>query len=214
MNNGKVSHASFAVGVRANRSSPSMFDALSFWYEIRKPGSSFVYSAQKFLAEGGEHGETPWQTVCSGIFSELSARPEDPTSIEFRAADPRNGQAEPEPFLVHRSAGDPSKGAEWHDKYVYIVLIRPESDVNFRQDIKPEGPNERIGPPEYMEAGELWKLMAERGQAFHRAVLFRTIKRFAATSSAARERYSFILDNPLSQNLMRNRDGLIRFNND
>ena len=78
-----------------------------------------------------------------------------------------------------------------------------------------DAPDEILGVPEFVELSELWRRMYERGQPFHRAVLFNVmryfVKKYPAEISGA---YKRILSDPRCHNSMRSRGLPIRFNPD
>ncbi len=205
--NEKVGHASIVVPIRPGKMLGEI-EVLAFLYTKQKR-SGEVFTSWKFLTETGEAGESKWKTASNGVYREASAMPDDPNSLEFRALDVQDG--EPLPFLVSCVLGDPMKGVEWHDKCVFLIILNPSCLSNLRKAEKMDGPLERLGAPEFVEAGELWRRMLERGQPFHRAVLFRVISRLAR-NPAIFARYRSILENPLSQEAMKTRGELIHFN--
>jgi len=210
--NGKVSHGALMAVVQPGKM-PEEFEVIGQLYS-KRGRNGVIYTSWRFPFESGVEGETPHTTATNGMHQELSMTPDNPEKFEFTSPDIVSGQLEPNPFLVSRCAGDSEKGTEWHDKYVFVFRLLGKSRENLRTVEKQDGPDEIIGPPVFMEASVLWQKMSERGHPFHRAVLYRLIKRFACNNAAVRERYGFILDEPYSQELMKNREGPIRFDSD
>lgn len=221
--NGLVSHASLIVPIRPGLREGTI-EVMAFLYTKNK-SSGGSFTSWKFPMETGEPGETPWQTASNGVRDELSDKAEQdkllttPTDnanpLDFCSVDPIGSNSQPPPFLVSRFTGDPIKGYEWHDKYVYLIYLNPHTLSHLRKVVKNDGKGEILGVPEFVEIGMLWERMKERGQAFHRAVLFRTIVRFGSNQqSPYYAKYRSILEDPQSLNFLRNRDGLIRFNGD
>jgi hypothetical protein len=146
----------------------------------------------------------------NGTRLELSEAPDSQEGFELRSFGPMGDNGEPEPFLVSRSHGE--NGAEWHDKIVFLVRMNPDSVQHFRKEEKLDGPDEVLGVPEFVELSELWRRMCERGVPFHRAVLYRVIRYFVNRyPDNICPKYKGILRDPRSQDVMRGRDGFVRF---
>ena len=209
------SYASFPIIVRRGLG-PGEIQAVCFNYTKRTLVSGEVvksFTAVKFPAETGESGETPWGTALNGARLELSETPDSPEGFELRSFGPLGKDGEPEPFLVCRVPGE--KGVEWHDKIVFLVRMNSDSVRLFRKEEKPDGPDEVLGVPEFVELGELWRRMYERGVPFHRAILYRVIRYFVNRyPTDICSKYKGILGDPRSQDLLRGRDGLICFTGD
>ena len=210
-----TSYASTMVIVRKG-SKPWTVEAISFTYTKKtlEQGGGVVKSfmSNKFPTETGEKGETPWRTALSGARLELSETPDSPDGFELRSMGPMGENGEPEPFLVSRVPGDPDKGAEWHDKIVFLVQMNPDSVQYFRKKELEDGPDEVLGVPDFVELSELWRRMYERGQPFHRAVLYRVIQHFVDNYSCCiSPRYRAILEDPRSQGVMCSRGEPIQF---
>jgi hypothetical protein len=170
------------------------------------------YMSNKFPTETGETGETPWRTALSCVRLELLKVGGPPVPIDLRSMGPIGGGGEPEPFLASTVPGDPGK-ADWHDKVVYLVKIKPENIQHFRKEEKLDAPDEILGVPEFVELGELWRRMYERGQPFHRAILFHVMKYFVKTYPAGISgAYKRILSDPRCNDSMRSHGVPIRFN--
>jgi hypothetical protein len=209
-------HGSFSVIVRKGRVLGEV-EAVCFSYTKLTLVNNVVvksFTAIKFPVETGEAKESPWETALNGVRLELSETPDSPEGFELRSLGGRlSDGGEPEPFLVSRTAGE--NGMEWHDKIVFLVLMNPDSVRRFRRVEKPDGPDEMLGVPEFVELSELWRRMYERGQPFHRAVLFQVmkyfVKKYPAEISGA---YKRILSDPRCNDSMRSRGVPIRFNPD
>lgn len=168
------------------------------------------FTSWKFPIETGEEGETPWITASNGMFRELSSTPDSANGLVFHGLDILEGVKEPVPFITYRTPGDPYKGGGWHDKHVFLINLSEESDRFLRSISKWDGPQEMLSPPVFVEAAELWRRMLERGQPFHRAVLYKVIERFAR-DPAVYERYRGILNSAASLEAMKTRGDVIEF---
>jgi len=169
------------------------------------------YMSLKFPTETGEAGETPWRTALSCVRLELMEK-DSSVPIDLRSMGPTGGGGEPEPFLASTVPGDPGK-ADWHDKVVYLVQIKPENIQHFRKEEKLDAPDEILGVPEFVELSELWRRMYERGQPFHRAVLFQVMKYFVEKYPVGISgAYKRILNDPRCHDVMRSRGVPVRFN--
>ena len=208
--NNNVSHASTVVAVCPGER-PDEFKAMAFLYTESRNGR-VPHSATKFPTESQEKGESRWMTACAGVKNELFKDQENPERFEFKSLDCMGPNGEPEPFLVCRVPSDPGKGCKWHDKCVFLISLEPSAVANLRTEEKWDGPTELLGVPEFVEASELWRRMLERGQPFHRAVLYKVIERFALRNQRAYERYRSILEDPRSKEAMVSRGAPIRFN--
>jgi hypothetical protein len=169
--------------------------------------------ANKFPTETGEKGETPWRTALNGARLELSETPDSMDGFELRSMGPNGDNDEPKPFLVSRVRGDPGK-SDWHDKIVFLVCAAdPDCAQHFRKKELEDGPDELLGVPEFVELSELWRRMGERGQPFHRAILYRVIQHFVGTfPKEISPKYKEIINDPRSQDKMRSQHGVpIRF---
>lgn len=204
----EVSHAATLLVVREGRSEGEL-EVISFLYTKNKEGRA-PFTSWKFPTETGEAGETPWKTASNGMYRELSKTPDSPVGFDFRSLGPTSVNGEPKAFSVCRVPGDPGKEARWHDKYVFVLELDPVSEKNLRKEPKQDGPDETIGPPEFVEIGDLWRRMLERGQPFHRAVLFRYIERMARNPKVM-ARYAWILEDPHSQDVIKSRGAHFQF---
>jgi hypothetical protein len=199
----KISHAATMVVIRKGKN-PGEIEMIAFVYTKHRPGRQ-PFSSWKFPTEGGEPGETRWMTAANGVVRELCETPDNPEGFDIQALGPRDAAGEPLPSLVSRVPGDADKEAEWHDKCVFVMKLSPESLSRLRKQPKWEKGDELLGVPEFVEAGELWQRMLERGQPFHRAVLFRVLKHLARQFEPVQRRYGEILRNPHSQQAMMGR---------
>ncbi len=199
-----TSYASTPVIVRKG-SEPGTIEAICFTYTKRTMRQGQVarsFMSNKFPTETGEKGETPWQTALNGARLELSETPENLSGFEFRSMGPKGDNGEPEPFLISRVRGDPGK-AEWHEKIVFLVQMNPDGVQHLRKKDLEDGPDELLGVPEFVELSELWRRMYERGQPFHRAVLYRVIQHFAGLfPNDISPKYLEIIKDPRSQDVM------------
>jgi len=202
------SHAATMVIVRGLPG--GKFEALVLYY-TKSSADRRPFSSWKFPTETGEKSESRWMTASNGMYRELSKTPDNTEGFDFKSLDAFGDKGEPEPFLVCRVPGDPGKGSEWHDKCVFLISLNQESVCKLRTEEKWDGPDELLGVPEFVEAGELWKRMLERGQPFHRAVLYKTIERFASTSQKAYDNYRSILEDPRSLEAMTSKGKMIKF---
>jgi hypothetical protein len=208
-----TSYASTPVIVRQG-SKPGEIEAVCFTYTKKMLERGEVvksFMANKFPTETGEKGETPWRTALSGVRLELSEVPDSLLGFELRSMGPMGDNGEPEPFLVSRVRGDPGK-SEWHEKIVFLVQINPDSVQYFRKKELEDGPDEVLGVPEFVELSELWRRMCERGQPFHRAVLYRVIQHFVDRYPGdICPRYRAIIKDPRSQDAISSRGVPIQF---
>ena len=202
------SHAATMVIVRGIAG--GRFEALVLYY-TKSSSDRRPFSSWKFPTETGEKGESPWMTACNGIYRELSQTPDNTEGFDFKSLDVVGDKGEPEPFLVCRVPGDPGKGSEWHDKCVFLISLSPASICMLRTEEKWDGPDELLGVPEFVEASELWKRMLERGQPFHRAVLYKTIERFRSISQSSYDTYRSIIEDPLREKAMTSKGTMIKF---
>ena len=192
-----------------------MLEVLVFQYTkytaaVRGEGKVPTFSCLKLPVETAEPNETPWLTASNGAHRELSSTPDSPNGFKFSSPDILPGGSEPVPFITCRVLGDPGKGGEFHDKHVFLIHLGVGAEQYLRTTQKWDGPLELLDPPVFVEAGELWRRMLERGQPFHRAVLFKTIERFAR-DPAVYERYHGILDDKASQDAMKSRGAMVEF---
>ncbi len=207
--NNAISHAATLVVLRKSITVRGGIEIVSFLYKKISRGRP-PFSSWKFPTETGEVGETRWATAANGAVRELSQTPDDPGGFTFRALGV-TVEGEPEPFLVSRVPGDPGKGSEWHDKCVYILRLDDSSVANMRVAERWDSNDELLGIPEFVEAGELWRRMLERGQPFHRAVLLEVIRKLAHFSADTFELYRLILEDPRTLEAVCSRGQQIRF---
>lgn len=205
----KISHAAVLVVIRQGKL-PGQFELLSFVYTRQKAGQQ-PFSSWKFPVESWEPGESRWKTAANGMVRELSANPDNPEGFEFRALGPKDANGEPVPFLVSRVRGDPGKEDDFHDKCVFIVELSPDSVGMLRTEPKWDAKDELLDPPQFVEMAELWRLMTERGQPFHRAVLYQVILHLGRKFGTTMNRYRDIIEDPHSQDAMVSRGRQIEF---
>lgn len=202
----KINHAATLVVIREKED--GILEMIAFIYLKHTQGRP-PFSSWKFPAETQESGETRWMTAANGMVRELSSTPDSPEGFVFHSLGP-SVNSEAQPFLVCRVPGDPGKGAKWHDKCVFLIELHEDSVGHLRKIVKPDGPDELLDPPEFIEAGELWKRMMERGQPFHRAVLFKTIEHYASDPKVYR-RYGSILEDRRNQEAITSRGKKFEF---
>jgi len=182
---------------------PQTHSALLVCYEEREGGEIYFLAIRytekkncnpvtfvKFPVETGLERESPRQTATSGMYQEVAS---SPSTFSFRFVSE-------EPIYKQECAGDPDKGGGTHTKCVFLITgIKGDiRTIDLVEEGKRGRSDEKLSPPQWYEADELFDLMKERGVKFHRTALIR------ALSTLARERtvyarYSKVLENPLNR---------------
>lgn len=177
------------VGVFVERKKDGSVFFLNFFNT--EPRGNMVVSRLKFPTETQEGSEDPWQTICTGMRNELDSDPER-SQLTFRSL-VLNDSGNPEHLFVVNLAGDPGKSLI-HQKFVFLLEITGgRNSLRTLRMTEPDGTV--LDPPQFTEAGELLRLMEERGTEFHRCVLFKALE-FLARDKDVCDRYVTLLGKP------------------